>query len=168
VVHLPIALTLLVPVFAFGTLVAIRRGARPLRAWGITTALLATLSLSAWVSLETGGDQAERVEEVVPENAIHSHEEGAEAFLTLSVVVLAVAGAGLVQGRIGSAARIAAAVGTLALVVSGYTVGHSGGALVYEFGAANAYVTPSASFTATDREPARGTSRERRGDDDDR
>lgn len=141
VVHLPIALTLLVPVFAVGTLIAIRRGARPLRAWGITTALLATLSLSAWVSLETGDDEEEKVEQVVPETALETHEEAAEVFLALSLVVLGIAGVGLLNGRVGSAARFVAAAGTLALVVAGYNVGHSGGLLVYEYGAASAYTS---------------------------
>lgn len=141
VVHLPIALTLLVPVFTVGTLIAIRRGARPLRAWGITTALLATLSLSAWVSLETGDDEEEKVEQVVPETALETHEEAAEAFLALSLVVLGIAGVGLLNGRVGSAARFVAAAGTLALVVAGYNVGHSGGLLVYEYAAASAYTS---------------------------
>lgn len=141
VVHLPIALTLLVPVFTVGTLIAIRRGARPLRAWGITTALLATLSLSAWVSLETGDDEEEKVEQVVPETALETHEEAAEAFLALLLVVLGIAGVGLLNGRVGSAARFVAAAGTLALVVAGYNVGHSGGLLVYEYAAASAYTS---------------------------
>lgn len=155
VVHLPIALTVLVPAFAVGALVAIRRGARPVRAWGITTALLATLSLSAWVSLETGADQEDRVERVVTEQAIHSHEEAAEAFLALSLLVLVIAGAGLLNGRIGTGARLAATVGTLALIVAGYRVGHSGGALVYQHGAASAY-TSSASIPLTGERSAGG------------
>lgn len=155
VVHLPIALTVLVPAFAVGALVAIRRGARPVRAWGITTALLATLSLSAWVSLETGADQEDRVERVVTEQAIHSHEEAAEAFLALSLLVLVIAGAGLLSGRIGTGARLAATVGTLALLVAGYRVGHSGGALVYQHGAASAY-TSSASIPLTGERNAGG------------
>ncbi|MCL4213021.1 MAG: hypothetical protein KJZ74_03820 [Gemmatimonadales bacterium] len=155
VVHLPIALTVLVPAFAVGALVAIRRGARPVRAWGITTALLATLSLSAWVSLETGADQEDRVERVVTEQAIHSHEEAAEAFLALSLLVLVIAGAGLLNGRIGTGARLAATVGTLALIVAGYRVGHSGGALVYQHGAASAY-TSSASIPLTGERNAGG------------
>lgn len=155
VVHLPIALTVLVPAFAVGALVAIRRGALPVRAWGITTALLATLSLSAWVSLETGADQEDRVERVVTEQAIHSHEEAAEAFLALSLLVLVIAGAGLLNGRIGTGARLAATVGTLALIVAGYRVGHSGGALVYQHGAASAY-TSSASIPLTGERSAGG------------
>ena len=43
VVHLPIALTVLVPIFAVGSLITIKRGARALRAWSVTAALLAAL-----------------------------------------------------------------------------------------------------------------------------
>lgn len=141
IVHLPIALTVLVPVFALGAIVMIRRGARPLHAWGITTALLAALSLSAWASLATGDGQGERVERIVPETAIETHEEAAEAFLILSVVLLGVGSFGLMNGRVGNAARLLTTAGTLALVVAGYNVGHSGGALVYVHGAASAYTT---------------------------
>lgn len=141
VVHLPIALTLLVPIFAIGALIAIRRGAKVLRAWSIAAAMLGALSLSAWVSLETGQDQEEKVESVVPERAFETHEESAEAFFALSLVILGIAGVGLVRGRVGTVARYAAAAGTLALVVAGYNVGHSGGKLVYTYGAASAYTT---------------------------
>ena len=145
VVHLPIALTLLVPAFAGGALWAIHKGARPLRSWGIAVALLATLSLSAWASLATGGDQEDRVEKVVPKAAIHTHEEAAEAFLILSFAVLGVAAVGLVSGKAGTLARGVATAGTLALVVSGWNVGHSGGQLVYKHGAASAYTNTGTS-----------------------
>ncbi|MEO8624314.1 MAG: hypothetical protein ABI625_24750, partial [bacterium] len=62
VVHLPIALTLLLLPFAVGALWAIRRGATPLRAWGIAAALSALLTFSSWVAVETGEQTAERVE----------------------------------------------------------------------------------------------------------
>lgn len=156
VVHLPIALTLLVPVFALGALVAIRRGARPLRAWAIPTALLAALALSAWVSVETGESADEQVEAVVAEVPIVTHEEAAEAFLALSAGVFGVALFGLLDGRAGQIARWAGTAGTLALVVAGWRVGHTGGALVYQHGAAAAYVTP-----ASGARPAPAAERER-------
>lgn len=151
IVHLPIALTLLVPVFAIGALVAIQRGGKILRNWGIAAGLLAALSLSAYVSLETGEDQEEKVEAVVPEQAFETHEEAAEAFFVMSLAVLGIAAVGLASGRAGTVARVVASAGTLALVVAGYNVGHSGGKLVYEYGAASAYtaaVVPTAAGAA--------------------
>lgn len=38
---------ILVPVFAVGALIAVQRGARSLRTWGVATAMFAALSLSA-------------------------------------------------------------------------------------------------------------------------
>ncbi len=139
VVHLPMALAVLLPVFAVGGLIAVQRGAPALRAWGIVLSLFAAVSLSAWVSMETGEDEEEKVERVVPETALETHEEAAEQFLWLSLGVLTVAAAGVLNGRAGSAARLIATVGSLATLAMGYRVGHSGGALVYTHGAARAY-----------------------------
>jgi uncharacterized membrane protein len=143
VVHFPIVLAVLLPIFAAGGLWAIRRGVAPIRAWALPTALAAALAASAWVALETGEAQEDRVERVVAERVLHQHEEAAERFLVLAGIVLLMAGAGLVHGRIGSAARYAATVGTLVLLVSGYQVGDAGGRLVYEHGAASAYASPA-------------------------
>jgi hypothetical protein len=145
VVHLPMALAVLVPFFAGSTLVSLRRGTSSLRSWGLTVAMFLALSVSAWASTETGEDEAEKVERVVPESAVETHEEAAEQFLWLSLGVLAVAVAGLAKGRIGGSARALATAGSIALLGAGYRVGHSGGALVYTHGAANAYTSSSSS-----------------------
>jgi len=144
VVHLPIALTLLLPAFALGALWFIKRGSRPRGAWGVATALFAALSLSSWIAVETGEQQDERVERVVAEAPLESHEEAAEAFLLLTLGMLGVAMAGLAPGRVGSVARVAGAVGSVLLLGAGYRVGHTGGALVYQHGAAQAYVSGGA------------------------
>ena len=88
------------------------------------------------------------MESIVPERAFETPEESAQAFFLLSLGVLGVAGLGLLGGRVGSGARYAAALGTLALVVAGYNVGHSGGALVYTYGAASAYTNSSGTMPA--------------------
>lgn len=148
VVHLPIALTILAPIAALGSLWAIRRGANALRTWGVTVALLGMLAGSAWLALETGEREEEVVEAVVRESNLETHEEAAEAFLLASGVVLLVAAGGLLRGAPGTWSRRVAAVATLGLVGAGWQVGHSGGALVYRDGAASAYLkadgTPAA------------------------
>lgn len=171
VVHLPVALAVLVPLFAVGALVFIGKGARPRAAWGVMVGLLAMLLLSGWVSLKTGEQQEERVEDVVGESSIHGHEEAAEAFLFTTAAVLAVGLVGLAGGRVGQVGRWAATVGTVAILGAGWNVGHTGGMLVYRDGAASAYATGSGGGgTAGERggetsgERQRG---ERRGDDDD-
>jgi len=148
VVHLPIALTLLLPPFVLGALWAIRRGAAPVRAWGIATAIFAALTLSSWVAVESGEQASEQVERVVAEAPLESHEEAAEAFLTVSAVVLGVALVGLRSGRIGQTARLLGTAGSVILLGAGWRVGHSGGALVYQHGAASAYTAATGPVAA--------------------
>lgn len=145
VVHLPIALAILVPMFAVGALIAIRRQARPSRVWPVVVALMMALSVSAWAATETGEDQEDRVERVVGDAPLHTHEEAAENFLWLSVGLMGVAAVGLLGGRVGTSARLLATAGSAALLFVGYQVGHTGGELVYTHGAASAYVSSAAS-----------------------
>lgn len=46
--------------------------------------LATALAVSSWVAVETGEQQEDRVERVVGERPLHSHEEAAELFLLLS------------------------------------------------------------------------------------
>ena len=143
VVHFPIVFAVLLPLAALLALWAIRRGSAPLRAWAFPLALAAGLTGSAWVALQTGEAEEERVEAFVAEAAIHEHEEAAERFLLFAGVLTLVAGAGLLTGTVGSAARLVATAGTVVVLLAGVQVGRAGGELVYEHGAAQAYVSPS-------------------------
>ncbi|MDX2207384.1 MAG: DUF2231 domain-containing protein [Gemmatimonadales bacterium] len=145
VVHLPMALAVLLPLFALGSLIAIRRGAAPRAAWGVTVAIAALLVASGLVARETGEDGEELAEEVVPEAAIEEHEEAAERFIVIGGMVLALSLVGLRRDRIGAGARIATTVGTLAVFAAGWSVGEAGGELVYRHGAAEAYTQPGRS-----------------------
>ncbi len=166
IVHFPIVLTMLAPLVAGAAIYAIRRGTAPRKAWGITTAFLAALVLSAWVSTETGEQQEERVERVVSERPLESHEEAAELFLYGSAGVLLVAVAGLARNRFGAAGRVVATVGTLALIGAAWNVGHTGGSLVYEYGAASAYVSPNQQLEGQTPATNEREGRRRGGDDD--
>lgn len=139
VVHFPIVLSVLLPISALVALLAIRKGTTPRRAWALTVAMAAALTVSAYVATETGEQEEDRVERVVTERAIHGHEEAAERFLVLSGVLLLVAGVGLMPRAVGEAARLVSTVGALGLLAAGVQVGHSGGELVYRHGAASAY-----------------------------
>lgn len=148
VVHFPIVLAVLLPLSALVTLWAIRKGATARRAWLVPLGVAAALTVSAWVATQTGEDQEDRVERVVSENALHGHEEAGEQFLWLSGILVVVAGAGLLSGRAGRLARVATAVGAVALVASAVQVGHSGGELVYRHGAASAYTDTTPAVAA--------------------
>ena len=154
VVHFPIVFAALLPVAALLALLAIRRGTAPLRAWAFPMALAVGLTGSAWVALETGEAEEERVEAYVAESAIHEHEEAAERFLLVAGVVTLLGGVGLLSGTVGSAARLVATAGTALVLLAGVQVGRAGGELVYEHGAAQAYVSASAAspYVASGRE----------------
>lgn len=147
VVHFPIVLAFLLPIFALGAVWAIRTGARPTRAWSLPLVLAAALTVSAWVALTTGEAQEDRVEAVVAESVLHEHEEAAERFLVLSGLVLLVSFAGLAGGTIGTAGRLLATAGSVVVLVAGVSVGEAGGELVYRHGAAAAYVTTPSQAT---------------------
>jgi uncharacterized membrane protein len=142
IVHLPIAMTVLLPLFGLGALIAIRRGARVVPVWGLATAMIALTLGSGLLAKETGEDEEDAVEKVVAEESIKTHEEAADAFTLATGVVLVIAGVGFVRGGVGSTARLVAGAGTLAVLGFGYDVGHTGGQLVYRDGAASAYTTP--------------------------
>lgn len=150
VVHLPMALAVLLPLSAVAALVAIHRGARALHAWVVPVAFALLLTGSAWVALETGEEEEERVEAVVPDGALHEHEEAAERFLVLAGVLTLLTGAGLAGGTVGSAARVLATVGTVGVLAAGIQVGHLGGELVYVHGAASAYADAPAALARPD------------------
>ncbi len=69
IVHFPIVLVAFLPGVAVIALVLIHRGAPARGTWAGVVALAAVLSLSAWVSVETGEE----------------HEEAVEAFFLLTV-----------------------------------------------------------------------------------
>lgn len=140
VVHFPIALVVLLPMVAVVALWVIRRGAPARRVWVIPVAFAGMLVVSSWVALQTGEAEEDRVEAVVAERALHEHEEAAERFMTLSGVLFLVAAAGLAGGTLGRAGRLLTTAGAVGLVFLGVQVGAAGGELVYQHGAADAYV----------------------------
>lgn len=140
IVHFPIALAVLVPVFALLGIALIRAKLVPARSWALIVFLQALLVASSWLAVETGEEQEDRVERFVAERHIDAHEESAERFLLIGGVGLLVLGAGLLPGTGGAVARIVGALVTLGGLAVGVSVGHSGGELVYVHGAAAAYV----------------------------
>ncbi len=145
-VHVPIALGVLMPLVAFGLLLAWWRGWLPRRTWVVAVGLQAILVASGMLALRSGEAEEDRVEKVVPERLIEEHEEAAEVFVWASGGVLAVM---LLAGALG-ARRVAmpiaatAAAGTLLVLGLGARTGQAGGSLVYEHGAGQAYAAPRA------------------------
>lgn len=166
IVHFPVVLAILLPLAAAAVLLAtLRRGtSRP--AWLAVVALAALLVGSSWLAIETGEREEEAVERVLASEApLSRHEERADQFLALAVVVLATTLVGLANGRVGSVGRAAALLATVALLPAGIRVGHSGGELVYRYGAAQAHA-PAPGAVRADRSVAPREEREEREDHD--
>lgn len=140
-VHLPIALAVLMPLISGGLLLAWWRDWLPRRAWWLAVALQALLLASGLAARSAGEEDEERVERVVPHDAIEEHEEAATGFLIGGGVALVLAlGAALLR-REGLARGVAATTvaATLAVTWLGFRVGEAGGKLVYQYGAGAAF-----------------------------
>lgn len=140
-VHLPMALAVLVPLFAGGLALAWWRGWLPRRAWWVAVALQALLFASAVAATQSGERDEERVERVVGDGPIEAHEEAAERFTAAAGVtaVLMVLG-GLLGPRLAPFAVGLGLLGSLAGLGLGVRTGAAGGELVYVHGAAAAHV----------------------------
>ena len=139
-VHFPIVLAMLAPLLAGGFFWAIQTRRLPARAWIAVVALQAVVFGSAWLTAETGEEEEDRVEHIVGHDPIEEHEEAAEWFIWITAITLPVAGAGILAGSPGTGARALAVAGTLLAALAVARVGHTGGELVYEHGAALAYL----------------------------
>jgi hypothetical protein len=126
------------------------------------------LAVSALVAVKTGEAQDERVERVVAEQPLESHEEAAETFLALSSGLALLVAVGLIRGRLGGLARGLGTVGAVGLVAVAAYVGHSGGKLVYQYGAANAYTGAQARGSSSAGEVTASVPRREAHEGDDR
>lgn len=147
IVHLPIALAVLMPLLAAGLLAAWRLGTLPRRTWWIAVMLQVLLVGSGVASLRTGEADEEKVERLVGEQPIEAHEEAAERFVWGAgvVLLLAVAAAAMKGEKAGTAIALATVAGTVVVLFLGYRTGEAGGHLVYQHGAASAFVAQDVS-----------------------
>jgi len=142
VVHLPMALAVLMPLVAGGVLFALWRGWFQRRVWVVVLLLQAALVGSGALAMNTGEREEERVEQAVAGEHIEAHQKAADAFVWASAGVLLLMAVPwmLPEGRARQASSIVALLGTLIVFALGYKVGDAGGRLVYQHGAAQAYV----------------------------
>ena len=137
---MPLALAALLPFAVIGALIAIRRGVPAKSAWGLVVVVMAILAVSAVIGVKTGEDEEDVVEEVVDNDIIHEHEERGALFRNIALLTLLVGFGGLAQGKVGSFSRGAGTGLAFMVAFLGWRAGESGGDLVYEHGAANAYI----------------------------
>lgn len=170
IVHLPLGLALLMPLAAAGFAWAVATGRVRRQAWLAVVALQALLVGAGFVAMNTGGSEEERVEAVVPESAIETHEERAETFMWAAGATLALTALVVALPVQGAVAPLAAVSTVATVVVAGLAlwVGHAGGQLVYQQGAASVYARSTPAGQSAPAMPGRSREGGDRDDDDDR
>lgn len=139
-VHFPIVLGFVLPFAALLIWWAIRKEFLQQRVWVFIPALALVYTLSAAVAGELGEEDEEKVEKVVAEKIIHEHEEAAEMIPWIAGTLFLVSLAGFVNKK-SDRIRLAVAIVSLIAVIPLANAGHTGGELVYQYGAANAHLT---------------------------
>lgn len=151
-VHLPLALAAVLPLVSLGVLLAMWRRVLPHAAWSVVFGLQTLLAVSGLFAMNTGEAEEERVEHVVPHEALEEHEEWGERFARFNLLVAALGLLPLVAFRGRPRVRVAMyGVTTLGMVASaalGFETGKEGGELVYVHGAASAYGEQGTARTA--------------------
>lgn len=145
-VHIPLGLALVAPVVTLVFAVGLWTERLRPRSWLGVVILFATLLGAGLVALKTGQNEETRVEAVVPESAIATHEGLAEQFLWVVGFSLLPAGTVLALRR-----PVAVRTGVVLVVVCSFVVaaaairvGRAGGKLVYVHNAARAYISQNA------------------------
>lgn len=140
-VHVPLGLAVAAPVVALAVLVAVWRGWLPPRAWLAVAVVQVLMVGGAFLSVSTGEKDEEKVEEIVPHDAIEEHEESGKWFQWAALIACVVSLMVVVAGSqpVGRPAMILAMILTLLVAAAAVRTGQLGGKLVYVHGAAKAH-----------------------------
>ena len=142
-VHLPLALSFLMPFLALGVLFMIRSHWVTRRAWLAIVFLQALVFASGFAALQTGQNEEHKTVTYVGSERIGAHNQKAQTFLWASAVTLAAGVVAVVflAGRFFLLCQIALVAGTIITAALGVITGQSGGELVYRYHAADAYTS---------------------------
>ena len=141
-VHLPLALSVLLPFIGGLCTLAWWRGWFTRRIWLITALLHAVFAMSAFAAMQTGEIDERTAQTAVSDELIREHESAAELFLwsTIGAFFLALIAAIAEEERV----ALRFAVSTVALAACScylaFDVGDQGGKLVYKYGASRAFI----------------------------
>lgn len=141
IVHLPIALTIILPFLILVFTFLIKSNKLSAQTWLVIIGLQLVTTVSGYVALETGENEEALVQKVVDKKLIHHHEESAEIFVGSTVLALVLSVAVFFLRR-----ELQFPVHLIVCVISFiscylvYETGGTGGELVYRHGAAGAYV----------------------------
>lgn len=141
VVHVPLALSSVLPALVLWAAWTSWRGQGTRTPWSVVAFLQLVLVASAFIAISLGQKDEERVEKVVAEEHVQAHEARGKQLAWSGLAALAISV--MLIGASGPVVRLFAALAVVAaLVTAGLAVraGYSGGQLVYVYGAASAHV----------------------------
>lgn len=140
IVHIPIALAMLMPLFIIVIWFSIHKKLLPAKSWGLIVGLQALLFFSSFLALETGEMEEEKVEKIIPESIIEHHEQMAKIFVGFSggIAFIMLIGTFL-PSRFKKTSRITSLILASGNLILCIWLGHSGGELVYRYDAASIY-----------------------------
>jgi uncharacterized membrane protein len=139
VVHFPIVLGVLLPLVGFLFWWGIKKEIVPQKVWVLVVAFAFVYSVSAIVAIELGENDEEKVEEVVSGRVIEEHEEAGEAIPWGAGGLFLVSLLGYVRKN-SNIFQLALGVLSLIAIFPLAEAGHTGGELVYRYGAAIAHL----------------------------
>lgn len=138
-VHFPIVLGVILPLASLLIWWGIKRGHLQQKVWALVIVLALAYSASAFVAVELGERDEDKVEKVVSEKVIEEHEEAGEMIVWIAGTLLLASLAGMLLKN-SHQARLVFAVVSLMAIIPLANAGHTGGKLVYQYGAANAHL----------------------------
>lgn len=139
-VHFPIALAFIIPILILVFAFMIKSQKMTHQAWLVIIGLQIVTTVTGYVALESGENEEHAVEKVLDKKLIHHHEESAEIFVGSTVLALVISiAAFFLRKPIQFYLQLAVCLIALISCYLVYQTGHSGGELVYRYGAANAY-----------------------------
>jgi uncharacterized membrane protein len=149
IVHLPLALTFLLPFLVLIFAWAIKAGKMNKELWLVIIGLQVLVTVSGYIALETGETDEEKVSAVVGKDVIHQHEEAAEIFVGATVIALA---SGIVvwflQPAFQDKGRFAVVALSLLPVIFAFRAGQLGSNIAYRLGGAGAHADAHEVFRA--------------------
>lgn len=139
IVHFVISLGVGVPFIGFGLWYAIRKNWVDEKFWRLAVLCSFLYALIAVAAVQLGEADDDRVKKVVAKELIEHHEETAEAVPWIGGVLTLLALAAC-RGRHAAKLQLVFSVAGLLAIVPLVNAGHTGGELVYKYGASAAHL----------------------------
>jgi len=141
VTHLPLGLSVLIPLLILVFMILIKLEKVSPKLWMIVLGFQVLMTVSGYITIETGETEEEIVKEVVGKKNIALHEADGEKFVGATVITLVLSiGSFFIDPKFRFRTHIAVLLASIFSFALAVNVGRSGAELVYKHGAGEAYL----------------------------